>query len=168
MLVATLLLVTIASSGAGSLQLGLLRHTAEISRDNLIALGNVINVIVFVYVPAIAFTKLSILLQMFRIFIPISKTNSWYAMMGFVGLNMLYYLADFIAQFVACFPRSKTMHEEIPGMCHIWIKHSIFTRVFNVISEFSMLAMPFFWITRLHLSTGRKVIACAVFTVGIL
>lgn len=160
--------MTICGAGAGSLSLGLLQHTKDIPRHDLIALGNVINVIVFVYIPAIAFTKLSILLQMTRIFIPIHGTKSFYAMLAFITINMLYYLADFIAQFVACFPRSKTMNEEIPGMCEIWLVNSILSGVFNMVSDFSMLAMPIFWITRLHMSTGRKVVASAVFTVGIL
>ncbi|KAF2249149.1 hypothetical protein BU26DRAFT_519312 [Trematosphaeria pertusa] len=168
MCVATVGLVTICGAGAGSLSLGLLQHTKDIPRHDLIALGNVINVIVFVYIPAIAFTKLSILLQMTRIFIPIHGTKSFYAMLAFITINMLYYLADFIAQFVACFPRSKTMNEEIPGMCEIWLVNSILSGVFNMVSDFSMLAMPIFWITRLHMSTGRKVVASAVFTVGIL
>jgi hypothetical protein len=160
--------VIICGSGAASLKLGLLQHTKDIPRKNLVALGNVINTIVFVYIPAIAFTKLSILLQMIRIFIPISRTKSWWAMLAFITFNMLYYLADFIAQFVACFPRSKTMGDEVPGMCKIWIRHTIFTGVFNVISDYTMLILPIFWITRLQLTTGKKVVACAVFTVGVL
>ncbi|KAF2646565.1 hypothetical protein P280DRAFT_503121 [Massarina eburnea CBS 473.64] len=168
MLAATLLLVTNCGAGAGSLKLGLLRHTADIPRKDLIALGNMINIIIFVYIPAIAFTKLSILLQMTRIFIPIPRTKSWWAMMSFITVNMLYYFSDFIATFVACFPRSKNMAHEVPGMCTIWTQHSTFTGVFNVISDFTLLIIPMFWISRLHLTTGKKVVACAVFTVGVL
>ncbi|KAF2188507.1 hypothetical protein K469DRAFT_458724, partial [Zopfia rhizophila CBS 207.26] len=128
----------------------------------------IITAVVFTYTPAIASTKFSILFQMMRIFIPIHGTKYFYAMHTFIWFNMLYYLADFIALFVSCFPRSKTMSQEIPGTCIMDFRNVIFTGVCNTLSDFAMLVMPMFWITRLRMPTSRKVAACAVFTVGIL
>lgn len=155
-------------AGAASLHLGLLEPSEEIPRGDLIAMGHILNIIFIAYEPGIAFVKLSVLLQITRIFIPIRYTGSWYAMMAFITINMLYYVGDLCVGLASCFPRSKTMDQEIPGMCEIWNVGVIFTGTMNAISDYCMLAMPIFWITRLHMSASKKVVGCAVFIMGVL
>jgi hypothetical protein len=159
------ILVVMGVAGGCALKHGILNITQETPLNNRIALGHLNNTVLFLYIPAVAFAKLSILLQMIRIFAPIRGTKAWYTMMAFTVVHMVYYFGDFVAQFITCFPRSKRMGHLLPGMCPVSTKVAV-TGAVNTTSDFCMLAIPIFRIARLQMPTAKKVVACAVFTVG--
>lgn len=153
--------------GGCTLNHDILHLTQETTLNNRIALGQLNDTVLFLYIPAVALAKLSILLQIVRIFAPIRGTTAWYSMMAFTVFHMIYYIGDFVAQFIMCFPRSKHIGFLLPGMCPVSIK-MVVTGVVNTTSDFCMLALPMFRIAQMRMPTAKKIIACAVFMVGAL
>jgi hypothetical protein len=120
------------------------------------------------YIPALFATKLAILLQLIRIFIPDHTRPVYFFMQGLIYLNLAFYTAVFLIEMFACTPRERIWNPFIAGHC-INIKFSfVVTASFNVVSDLSILIFPIFWVWRLQLPLRRRLAVSAVFATGVL
>ena len=123
------------------------------------------NVSEMLYPPLIAITKLSICLQYIHIFVLNREKKFWY-LQGFIWINMLYFIACFFVTTFQCVPRAKIWNPELPGQCLRYQTYIFATGLFNVVSDFLMLAFPMVCIWNLQMSTKRKIGVSAIFFVG--
>ncbi|MCJ1458495.1 hypothetical protein MMC28_008868, partial [Mycoblastus sanguinarius] len=100
------------------------------------------------YGPLIFITKLSILLQYIRIFVPTRRSAMFYSINVLIWTNCLFYIADTLVEIFQCVPRTKIWDPTIPGHC------------VNVNIAFITTAA-------LHMPTRRKLGISAVFAAGL-
>jgi hypothetical protein len=120
------------------------------------------------YNPTMAFSKLSILLQMERIFVPFHHTKTWYLVLCFTFVNMSWFVAVGFVTLFQCRPVKKRWDPSLSGHCldySIWV---VVAAIFNMLSDFIILALPIVWISRLKMDLKRKLTTGAVFFIGAL
>ena len=120
------------------------------------------------YCPLIFVTKLSILLQYLRIFVPNHAGKLYYAVQFMIWLNLLFYIAVTLVGIFTCTPRKKIWESSTPGRCVNTNVLEITTGTINVISDFSILMLPLNSIWRLQMPRKRKIALSAVFATGLL
>jgi len=68
-----------------------------------------------------------------------------------------------------CQPIQKFWHKDIPGKCTLQPMMSLFAAAIpHFILEVAILLCPLYEISRLHISTARKVAVAAMFAAGLL
>ena len=141
----------------------------HISNESLLAKGTqLVNVEQILYCPLIFLTKLSILLQYLRIFVPNHAGKLYYTVQLIIWLNLLFYTATALVEIFTCMPRKKIWEPSTPGRCvNIGIL-VITTGAINVISDFSILMLPLSSIWGLQMPRKRKIALSAVFATGLL
>jgi hypothetical protein len=112
--------------------------------------------------------KMAILLQIKHIFTQHQRNFNYWAVQTLLAANFLVYTALFFAFIFACWPREKIWNHRLPGRCIDTNASIIATSAINIISDLSILFLPLFSISRLHLAPKRKIAVSAVFAVGLL
>lgn len=120
------------------------------------------------YNPLIFVTKLSILIQYLRIFVPSRSGKTYWAIHTLIWVNLLFYLAVMLVQIMSCLPRKKIWDPLVPGTCVDLADVLISGAVINVVSDFSMLILPIAKVWQLQITTARKWGISAVFGTGLL
>ena len=126
------------------------------------------NVVIILYCPLIFITKLSILLQYLRIFVPNHAGKLYYAVHFMIWLNLLFYIAVTLVWIFTCIPREKIWESSTPGRCVNTNILLITTGTINVISDFSILVLPLSSIWGLQMPRKQKIALSAVFATGLL
>lgn len=119
-----------------------------------------------VYSPTIAFTKLSIMLLILRIFVTRQRTVLFWSLQALMYLNSVFYLIYLIIPIFLCMPRRKIWTPSLPGHCLNPSALYTASAAFNVVSDLGMLIIPSYSIWRLQITTKRKVGILAVFGTG--
>lgn len=149
-------------------------HLAQVKRlhmsnESLLAKGTQLaNVEEILYCPLIFLTKLSILLQYLRIFVPNHAGKLYYTVLLIIWLNLLFYTATTLVEIFTCMPRKKIWEPSTPGRCVNTGFLVITTGAINVISDFSILMLPLSSIWGLQMPKKRKIALSAVFATGLL
>lgn len=114
-------------------------------------------------------TKLAILLQYLRIFVPNKRSKTYYFTQSLIWTNFVFYLViGFCAAFM-CSPREKIWNPLVPGKCRLSLAGILIAGgVINIFSDFCVLALPLASIWKLQMATKHKVGISAVFAVGLL
>ena len=120
------------------------------------------------YAPLICITKLSILLQYLRVFVPLRTGTIYYLICGLIWLNVVLYSSVCVVEICQCIPRSKIWEPNTPGHCINNYVAFIITACFNVVSDFSILLLPIGCIWNLQMTTRRKIELSSIFTLGLL
>lgn len=81
---------------------------------------------------------------------------------------MLFYMANIPVEIWACVPRRKIWRPTLPGHCLNNDAVLITGGVVNVITDWAILLIPFFWIGRLQMPLLKKIGVSAVFATGFL
>ena len=130
-----------------------------------------VNIVGILYGPAMFFTKLSILLQYLRIFVPNRKSN----MFMFVGVQVciwslfLFYLVDTAFLIKICTPRRKIWNPLMTtGHCFNETALYLAQGVINVISDFMIFFLPMPSLWKLQMPRKRKILTMTVFATGFL
>ena len=118
--------------------------------------------------PAILFTKTSILLQLLQIFVPQRRGNRYYTILTLVGINVVFFTILMFLEIFECVPRQKIWSPILPGKCVDIEKTFVATGVINVCDDFSILILPLFWVWKLHIPTKRKTGISLIFATGLL
>ena len=121
-----------------------------------------------VYAPGMVFAKLSVLLQIRRIFTGSEKGFLYWAAVSIIVVNAVAYTAFFLVVIFFCSPREKFWIPTLPGTC---VNHSavlLSSAAFNLVSDVAMLAVPIFAIRRLQTSSRKKMGIFVIFASGIL
>jgi large subunit ribosomal protein L36e len=119
------------------------------------------------YAPVIYFTKLSILLQFLRIFVPRRGGRTFYCIHALIWLNLIYYILYFFTTLFLCVPQRKMWEPHIPGRCFSLAAVIISAAFINIISDVLMFLIPLFCISTLQMPKSRKLGIAAVFAVGL-
>ncbi|MCJ1239872.1 hypothetical protein MMC14_007870 [Varicellaria rhodocarpa] len=120
-----------------------------------------------VYGVAIFITKLSILLQFLRIFQFNRRCAVHYTIHSLIWFNLLYHSAYVFSCIFQCTPISKELGSMVHGRCINLGALFVATGVINVVSDFSILALPILYTSRLKMEPRQKLLIIAVFTVGL-
>ena len=121
-----------------------------------------------VYSISLAFTKISILLLVLRIFLSVQRDKFWWLTQFLIVVNSIFYTIFFFVPVFLCFPRAKIWTPDMPGHC---LKIEILylaSASFNMISDIAMLSVPIYLIWNLQMSTQRKIGVSLIFGTGAL
>ncbi|KAL9608797.1 MAG: hypothetical protein Q9167_006384 [Letrouitia subvulpina] len=130
--------------------------------------GKVINYEEIYYSPLIFVTKLSILLQFVRIFVPHRKGWLYVLIHLNIWFNLATYTGIFFAIIFSCVPREKIWNPLVSGHCVNHHAILIAGGVINVISDFCILFIPIRQVWQLQMSQKRKIGVSAIFAIGLL
>lgn len=117
--------------------------------------------------------KLAILLQLLRVFVPLSRRNAmFWTCHALIWLNFFYYAAYVLLAIFYCNPIKKgwsqRVYPPIKGSCLNLRKAYIAGAALNTASDISIVILPQFVIWRLQLSLKRQIGLCLIFLVGLL
>lgn len=113
-------------------------------------------------------TKLSILIQLIKIFAP-SRTGIVYWLCQFmIWFNLLFYTAVEFVGIFNCTPIAKFWDRLMPGTCIDDSSINLITSVINAASDIVLLLLPIICVWRLQMSLGRKIGVTAVFATALL
>lgn len=118
--------------------------------------------------PVLYITKLSILLQFMRIFVPHMKGIAYYIIQITIWLNLFYYLAATLVSICTCIPRRKIWEPWTPGRCLDISKVICVSSIINVISDVMILMIPLFCVSSLQMPLKQKIGISVVFATAIL
>ena len=122
---------------------------------------------IFYSVP-IFLTRLSILLQLLRIFV-VSRTgnSTYYIIWTIICANLFFYVSSTFALIFACDPVRKTWNPTVPGHCINQRAVLIASVAVNVVSNIATLIIPFDCLWRLQMPLRRKFGVSVIFATGI-
>lgn len=115
--------------------------------------------------------KLSILLQIQRIFVPNRRANIllFFSIQLILWSTHVFYFVDTVFQIAMCNPREKIWNLLIAtGHCYNSSAAYIATGTFNIISDFSIWILPIVPIWRLQLPLKKNIMMLAIFATGAL
>lgn len=127
-----------------------------------------INCLEISYCAAVAVAKLGLLLQYMRIFVTPVRRLIYGAIQFLIWSNLLVYTGAILWLIFGCNPREKIWNPSIPGHCFILEAKPVFSATWNLVSDFSILALPLFSIWKLQMPIKRKAGVSAIFAVGIM
>lgn len=109
------------------------------------------------------FTKLSILLLYFRLFSPTKTTRMWI----YVGIvtTLLNHVVGTIIAITVCLPSDPVGYSQCADRLN---PLDVAISVINILSDFYILILPLFVISRLHMQKAKKLGVGAVFLTGFL
>ncbi|MCJ1470266.1 hypothetical protein MMC07_008911 [Pseudocyphellaria aurata] len=145
-------------------------HQWDVTAENVMQVGKMANAADAFYAPLIFVTKLSILLQYIRIFVPARTGVRYYPIHTLIWLNLTYYVINFFVGLFYCTPPRKIWDPSVPGHClSAGAQITLFASAaaLNVLSDVTMLVLPIFWISALQMPLRRKVAVSVVFATGI-
>ncbi|ERF68929.1 hypothetical protein EPUS_09506 [Endocarpon pusillum Z07020] len=117
----------------------------------------------FLYGPMMTFTKLSILLLYFRLFSPTKTIRIWI----YVGIvtTLLNHVVGTIIAITICLPSDAVGYSRCSGRLH---PLDVVINAINILSDFYILVLPLFVISKLHMQRAKKFGVSAVFLTGFL
>ena len=119
------------------------------------------------YPPVIMCAKVSIIIQMIRLFYPIQGSKAWYAMMAFAWFNILWFTACLFGSIFQCSPIRKAWNsDKVQGTCVNYPAYTLILGVGNLIADIILLIVPAVRIWSLNMATRRKVVVAGMFTIG--
>ena len=114
------------------------------------------------------FTKLAILIQLRRIFRGTTRDSVYWLSTTLMAINVLYYIAGFFTQVLACVPREKIWNSEIVGTCLDNDASILISGIFNLALDVLIFLLPIYAIFRLRIAVKRKLGIYATFAIGLL
>ena len=120
------------------------------------------------YSPAIFLAKLSILLMYRRLFDTARAGKTHYLIHILIWANLAFYFPYLGATVFQCVPRARIWDPTIKGGCVNLQAAFIAASAINVVSDFSILLLPIYLVSKLKIPTKRKIGVLAIFAVGLL
>ncbi|MCJ1252151.1 hypothetical protein MMC30_009389 [Trapelia coarctata] len=127
-----------------------------------------LNIAEVLYVLAICLVKVSILLQIHRIFAPPRNTVLYVLIWGLVAINSLLYTAIGLVTIFQCTPRERIWNPLIPGTCVNEYAVFISGASMNLVSDLILLILPLHSVWKLQMKLKRKLQVSAVFATGVI
>ena len=120
--------------------------------------------------PAILFTKVTVLLQLLEIFVPrqTSSQARWYSLWTLIGLNAVFFTTLMFLEIFQCRPRKKIWNPMMAGTCININQTFVATGVINVVDDWVILILPLVWTWKLQLRTKQKIGVSLIFATGFL
>ena len=120
------------------------------------------------YSPTILAAKLTILLQLMRIFVPTKRGLVYWLIQTLIWLNVCFYSANVLSVIFQCQPVHKAWVSSAPGKCVDTDLNLVITGSINVISDILILLLPLWTIWHLRMPIRAKVNVSIAFGAGIL
>lgn len=120
------------------------------------------------YSPAIFLAKLSILLMYRRLFDTAGTGKTHFLIHILIWANFAFYFPYLGATVFQCVPRARIWDPTIKGGCVNLLAAFIAASAINVVSDFSILLLPLYRISKLKIPPRRKLGVLAIFAVGLL
>ena len=127
------------------------------------------NVAQILYFPSIFFSKLCVVLQMYRIFHTVGRDMVFWLIQILIWSNLVFYFAATILFIVACisggeianpsFRTTSSSKQDAP----VAIAATI-----NMISDIFILLLPIFAVWKLQIALRKKFVICTIFGSGLL
>ncbi|KAL8633172.1 hypothetical protein Q9189_001072 [Teloschistes chrysophthalmus] len=152
-------MVTVVSYGASS-------HQWNITLDQVMHFASLANVIEILYHLTIMTTKVAVLLQYLRIFVP-TRNRNFYLTWSLIGVNVIINISLALAFGVQCIPRRKIWTPTLEGRCIDLGAVFLVSAVTNTVTDISAFLLPLSSIWELQLPRQRKLGVSAVFAVGL-
>ena len=130
--------------------------------------AQLINYVEIFYGPIIFLAKVSILLQIRRLFVSKTKDRLRTMIDAVIWLNALFYFADTLVEIFQCVPRAKIFNPKLPGRCVNINDAVIVTACINIASDISIFVLPLMRIWRLQLPLRQKFGVSTIFAFGLL
>ena len=149
---------------------GLARHMWDIPLSSFSHILYYVNVIYCLYGPTMLAAKLSVLLQIKRLFVTDrSRTDVvWVTVIVMIVANAIFYTGLFFSEVFQCWPREKIWNPALPGKCVDPNSATVVAGILNLVSDIGCLMLPAWAIWHLQMSWKRKLEVFAVFGVGLL
>ncbi|CAJ2509355.1 Uu.00g143810.m01.CDS01 [Anthostomella pinea] len=157
---------------------GLSQHQRDVTVAQFVNITYYINILSCIYAPTTLAAKLSVLLQIKRIFTTGARDRVYWAIVVSIAANSLFYTAECSIHVFSCWPRERILDPRVPGHCLYNVEDGVIERVFlanvgpgtaNFFSDVFALALPAWAIWKLQMPVRRKLEeAYAVFGVGAL
>ncbi|KAL8767435.1 MAG: hypothetical protein Q9194_005980 [Teloschistes cf. exilis] len=141
-------MVTVVSYGASS-------HQWNITLDQVMHFASLANVIEILYHLTIMTTKIAVLLQYLRIFVP-TRNRNFYLTWSLIGVNVIINISLGLAFGVQCIPRRKIWTPTLEGRCIDLGAAFLVSAVTNTITDISAFLLPLSSIWELQLPRERK------------
>ncbi|KAF1360452.1 hypothetical protein EJ07DRAFT_23357, partial [Lizonia empirigonia] len=147
-------------------------HQWDLTVRRAIEHARLFHISVAVYALIIIPLKVSVILQIRRIFLPHDRLLHdrpalLWLIDGFLALNVMFYTALFLFQFLACRPLAHAWNPLVPGTC---VKDKLVVHIvsasINTASDLIIMILPQPVIWRLELGVRRKLGLSAVFLLG--
>lgn len=124
------------------------------------------NILDIMYTPIMLAAKISILVQVDRMFSGNKQRLVFWSVRALAYLNALVYIVMFFTNVFACSPRAKIMDPSLDGKC-IPQKNIILTSgTVNVVSDVLVLLFAVWGVSRLQLSGKRQMLVAVIFSIG--
>ncbi|KAF4628948.1 hypothetical protein G7Y89_g9200 [Cudoniella acicularis] len=142
-------------------------HEWNLSLWRVIRIGFWMNVAEVLYATSVCIVKISIVLQILKIFFPGRRTPLFFLLWGIMIFNILLYISIVIMEIFQCTPREKIWNPLVEGACVNVEASFIFTASANLISDLVLLLVPVYLLLQLNMSLKRKIGVGAIFASGI-
>ncbi|KAF2260811.1 hypothetical protein CC78DRAFT_446529, partial [Lojkania enalia] len=147
---------------------GFARHMWDVTPEMLMKIMYYLHIMYCLYSPVTFAAKLSVLLQIKRIFTTKERSVVWWVVWGSIIANAIFYTGLFFSYVFQCWPREKIWNPSVPGKCVSAVGSNLASGIINVVSDIETLVLPFWAIWHLNMPVKRKVGVGAVFAVGTL
>jgi hypothetical protein len=127
-----------------------------------------INIQQILYMPAISFTKISILVQFLHIFVTGKRNWRSYILWSLIALNAIFFSILFFLEIFQCIPRAKIWNPSLAGKCINIQQTFVASAVINICDDFTILTLPLFWIWTLQMGRKKKLGVSLIFATGLL
>ncbi|KAL9078372.1 MAG: hypothetical protein Q9157_002697 [Trypethelium eluteriae] len=163
-------LVIIVSIALDSLEydFGAHRYAMLYSFEKLAKFKELINIQQLIYMPAMLFTKVAILMQLNDIFVTQRHSRRWWILRGLIVANSIFFTTLLFVEIFQCVPRKKIWDSSVRGHCLNNSKIFVAIGVINVIDDFLILLSPILWIIKLRMDSRKKLGICVLFATGLL
>lgn len=149
-------------------RLGFGRHLWDLRAIDIVGEGHLLEILLVIEllsIPTVTMLKVSFLLFFERVFFP-NKALKHLTRWG-MTIIVLFNTGLLLQAIWSCRPVQKAYRPEIPGTCDRGYITPYFSGVFNVISDFYILALPLPFLWRLNMNIKRKIRVMAVFSIGL-
>ncbi|KAJ4291921.1 hypothetical protein N0V90_009818 [Kalmusia sp. IMI 367209] len=147
-------------------QAGLGSHVSLLSADAVKRSLLYSNILDIMYTPIMLAAKVSILVQVDRMFSGNKQRLIFWSVRALAYVNALCYTAMFFANVFACTPRAKIVDPTVSGKCIPQNNIIITSSTVNVASDVLVLLFAVWGVSRLQLSGRRQTMVAVVFSIG--
>ncbi|KAJ4360466.1 uncharacterized protein N0V89_001029 [Didymosphaeria variabile] len=145
---------------------GLGQHVALLSADAVKSALLYSNILDIMYTPIMLAAKVSILVQVDRMFSGNKQRMIFWSVRALAYVNTLCYTAMFFTNVFACTPRAKIVDPTVSGKCISQNNLIVVSSTVNVASDVLILLFAVWGISRLQLSGRRQTMVAVVFSIG--
>lgn len=115
----------------------------------------------------VGITKCAVLMLYRRVFSPVRRSPFDITLITLMVIILGFYISNTLLNIFKCSPRSKIWNSTISGKCVDRVMLANISGGFNLASNFSILLLPVHAVSRLQMSTSKRIIVILGVTFGL-